>query len=184
MKSPLAQNTTKSARDLAQQIAKQMAREPLELLKNASSQVTGAEVSKPQESGEAPPQTSEDQKKLIGHQQELLDKSKSTRRMEALERELTDIRKQDVFKDLQGRIAQGEEVPLEDYAELTMEQKQVLKAQMEAVKFQKKQAEYNASQEGGSLFGSSKKSRKMGSSQKQEAEKQQTHVEKPTPPSG
>jgi len=184
MKSPLAQSTAASAKSLAQQIAKQMAREPLEILKNATGQVTGEEIQKPGESQTQAPQTPEDQVKLQHHQQELQDKMKSTRRMEALERELGDIHKQDVFKDLQAKIAEGIEVPLEDYSNLTMEQKQVLRAQMEAVRFQKKQKEYAESQTGGSLFGTAKKGRKMGSSQRQEAEKQQTRVEKPVPPSG
>jgi hypothetical protein len=108
---------------------------------------------------------------------------KSGRRMEALEAELKDIRKQDLFKDLQNKIAQGLEVPLEDYPELSMEQKQVLKAQMEAVKFQKQQAAYAQSQEG---FKSpvSKKGRRFGETRKEEAQREQTHVEKPVPPSG
>lgn len=183
MKTGLAQNTTKSAKSLAQQIARQMAQEPLEVLKNASSQVTGIEAPRSPESA-SPPQNQEDQSKLVHYQQELQDKMKSSRLMEALERELGDIHKQDLFKDLQAKIAEGIEVPLEDYSELTMEQKQVLKAQMEAVAYQKAQQEYAESQTGGSLFGSSKKGRKMGGGQKQEAEKQQTRVEKPVPPSG
>lgn len=182
MKSGLAQSTTKSAKTLAQQIAKQIAREPLEVFKTASGQVIGSEVTGPRES-QPSPQTPEEQTKLVHHQQELQDKMKSTRRMEALERELGDIHKQDTFKDLQAKISEGEIPPLEDYPELSMEQKQVLKAQMEAVKFQKQQAEYARFQEGFKLPGS-KKGRKFGSSQKREAEKQQTHVEKPVPPSG
>ncbi|QQG41482.1 MAG: hypothetical protein HYV90_04985 [Candidatus Woesebacteria bacterium] len=180
-----AKQVGQSAKSLAQQIAKQMAREPLEVLKTAGSQVTGEEK---RSSGEfqpqSQPQTQEDQAKLIHHQQEIQDKMKSSRLIEALERELGDIHKQDIFKDLQARITDGEIIPLEDYSELSMEQKQVLKAQMEAVAFQKKQQEYAESQGGGSLFGTAKKGRKMGGGQKQEAEKQQTRVEKPVPPSG
>lgn len=186
MKSALAQDTTKSAKSLAQQIAKQMAREFPEVLKTAGSQVTGVEKT-PSTENPGPPRTQSEANKLLSHQQELQDKMKSTRLMEAFQRELEDIHKQDVFKDLQERIAGGEKIPLEDYSELSPEQKQVLKAQMEAVEFQQKQAEYMASQEKGSLFGSSKRSRKMGGGskgQKREAEKQQTRVEKPVPPSG
>lgn len=182
MKTGLAQSTSNSAKSLAQQIARQMAQEPLEVLKTASSQVTGEEMQRSPENQSAS-QTPEDQTKLLHHQQEIQDKMKSTRRMEALERELGDIHKQDLFKDLQGRISKGEEIPLEDYSELSMEQKQVLKAQMEAVKFQKQQAAYQESQAGGKLFGSAKKGRNMRG-QKAEAERQQTRVEKPVPPSG
>lgn len=180
--SQLAQNTTKSAKTLAQQIAKQMAREVPEVLKTVSSQVTGAEKPFVPEQG-AQPRTHEEQSKLIQHQQELQDKMKSTRLIEAFQRELNDIRKQDVFKDLQSRIAQGEDPPLEDFSELSMEQKQVLKAQIEAVRFQRQQAQYAESKKT-PLFGSSKRSRRFGAGQKQEAEKQQTRVEKPVPPSG
>jgi len=172
-----------SAKKMAQSIAKQLAQEPLEILKDAAAQVTGVETQRPQENYQQP-QNTDNQTKLIHDQQELQDKMRSSRRMEAYTRELEDIRKQDVFKKLQERISQGIEVPLNDYSELSMEQKQVLNAQMEAVKFQKRQAAYMESQNSGSLFGSSKKSRRMGSGQKQEAEKQQTRVEKPVPPSG
>lgn len=184
MKSALAQDTTKSAKSLAQQIAKQMATEPLEILKNASSQITGQEIQKSLENY-SQPQSVDGQKKIINSQQELQDKMKGTRRMEALARELEDMHKQDLFRDLQAKISEGEDVPLENYEELTMEQKQVLKAQMEAVKFQEQQAEYSQAQtEDGSLFGPAKKSRKMGGGQKQQAQKEQTRVEKPVPPSG
>jgi hypothetical protein len=168
---------------LAQTIAKQMAQEPLEILKNASEQVTGQEAPRSQES-QSSPSGNQDQQKLIEHQNELHDKMKTGRRMEAFQRELDDIRKQNLFKELQAKISEGLVIPLEDYSDLSMEQKQVLKAQMEAVKFQKQQAEYAATEGGGALFGSAKKSRKMGGSQKQEAEKQQQRVEKPVPPSG
>ncbi len=185
MKSGLAQDATKSAKSLAQAVARQMAQEPLEILKNASSQVTGEEVHSSPETAQFQPQSSEDQQKLLNNQKELQDKMKTGRRMEALERELEDIHKQDLFKDLQAKISDGMDVPLENYEELTMEQKQVLKAQMEAVKFQKQQAAYNEAQGGGSLFGSAKKSRKMGGGgQKGQAQKEQTRVEKPVPPSG
>ena len=182
MKTGLAQDTAKSAKNLAQQIAKQMAREPLEILKDAKEQAIGEESF-----GQPDSQQFDDldhRKKLLERQNEIQDKMKSSRRMEALDRELDDIRKQDLFKDLQRRISEGEEIPLEDYPELSMEEKQVLKAQMEAVKYQKQQTEYMESQSGGSLFGSAKKGRKMRGGQKGEAEKQQTRVEKPVPPSG
>ncbi len=173
-----------SAKKMAQSVAKQFTDESLEILKTASAQISGSEQADRQEVRPLDNKNQESKDKAFQDQQELQDKMKSSRRMEAYQRELEDIRKQDVFKDLQERIAQGEEVPLNDYSELTVEQKQVLNAQMEAIRFQKKQAEYVESQNSGGLFGSAKKSRRMGSNQKQEAEKQQTRVEKPVPPSG
>ena len=177
------QNTAKTARDLAQKIAKQMAQEPFEVLKTAREQVAPPEIS-PQ--NHQPAQNNENQNKAQEEQQKAQDKMKVSRRMEALEAELRDIHKQDTFKDLQAKISQGIEVPLEDYSELSMEQRQVLKAQMEAVKYQKQQAAYNESQSGVPMA-VAKPGRRMGAgqkSQKAEAEKQQTRVEKPVPPSG
>ncbi len=168
---------------LAQTVAKQFADESLEIFKTASTQVTGQEVSTSQETSQQSG-NSQDQQKQIQNHQELQDKMRASRRIEAYQRELEDIRKQDIFKGLQQKISQGVEVPLNDYSEITMDQKQVLSAQMEAVRFQQKQSQYLESQGGNRLFGSAKKGRKMGGGQKQEAEKQQTRVEKPVPPSG
>jgi hypothetical protein len=107
---------------------------------------------------------------------------KSGRRMEALTREIEDIRKQNIFKDLQRKISEGKEISLEEYPELSMEQKQVLMAQMEAVKNQKAMANKNTLAEVPTVH--SKPSRRFGAGQKSQAEKEQTRVEKPVPPSG
>jgi hypothetical protein len=181
MKQGVISDATKSSRQLAQDIARKMAQEPLEILKSAREQTTGIETDGRPDS-QIPDQNVDQQKKLE-EQQKIQDNLRSSRRLEAYKQELEDIKKQDVFKGLQQRISEGEEIPLTNYSELTMEQKQVLMAQMEAVKFQKKQAEFQ-SQDRGPLFGSSKKGRRFGQGQKQEAEKQQTRVEKPVPPSG
>ena len=178
-----AKKAGQSAGDLARKIAKQMAQEPLEIAKNVGTQIAGTETQKPQENL-TQSQTTENNASSLQEMNSAQDKIKSGRRMEALEQEIKDIHRQELFGDLQSRISQGEEIPLTDYSELSMEQKQVLKAQMEAVKYQKQQTEYMESQSGGSLFGSAKKGRKMRGGQKGEAEKQQTRVEKPVPPSG
>lgn len=179
MKSPLAQNTAKSAKALAQTIAKQIAREPLEVLKTAKEQTSGEEIaSRPER---RPVEQTDEQKKLVEHQQELQDKMKASRRMEALNRELGDIHTRKIFEDVQRKIAAGEEVALEEYPELSPEQKQVLKAQMEAIKIQSAKAK---SENAGLQEPTTKPSRRFGLTRKQEAEKQQTRVEKPVPPSG
>jgi hypothetical protein len=176
---PTAKQAGQSARGLAQKIAKQIAREPLEVLKNAGEQVVNPEAP----TQVSPQNQNESRQKALENQQKTQDKMKSVRRMEALNQELKDIHKQDLFRDLQAKIAQGIEIPLEDYPELSMEQKQVLKAQMEAVKYREKQAAYAQSREG---FKTpvSKKGRRFGTTRKEEAQKEQTHVEKPVPPSG
>lgn len=171
----LAQDTTKSAKNLAKAIAKQMAREPLEILKNSREQVTGEKLTPLDTS-----QPQEDAQKEVNDANMLNDRLKSTRMVEALNREITDIQKQDLFSDLQRRITEGEEIPLEDFQELSFEQRDVLKAQMEAMQIQK--AKVKSQNIGTPLFGSSKPTRKIG--QKQAAQKEQTRVEKPVPPSG
>lgn len=179
----LVQDTSNSAKSLAQQIAKQMAREPLEILKDVREQATGEELSGIQ-SSEKPQQNSDDQKKLIENQNKLQDNMKSSRRMEALQREVEDIRKQEMFKDLQRRISEGEDVALEEYSELSMEQRQVLMAQKEAVKQQMLNAKYANDKSYAVPSISSKPSRRFGAGQKSQAQKEQTRVEKPVPPSG
>jgi hypothetical protein len=174
-----AKQAGQSARDLAQKIAKQIAQEPLEVLKTAEEQVVNPEAP----AAVSPQNPNEGREKALEDQQKTQDKMKSTRRMEALDAELKDIHKQDLFKDLQGKIAQGIIVPLENYSELSMEQKQVLKAQTEAVKYQRDQAAYVQSQEGFKIP-VSKRGRRFGQTRKEEAQKEQTHVEKPVPPSG
>jgi len=177
----LAQDTTNSAKSLAQQVARQMAREPLEILKDVREQTTGQEFSGQPDNQR--PNTPDNQTKAVEHQNELQDKMKSSRRMEALNRELEDMHKQDKFSDLQKRISEGEHISLEEYPELSMEQKQVLNAQMEAVKnrieMQKSQSQNTlaepASKKGRQLFNFGKK---------QSMKNEQTRVEKPVPPSG
>lgn len=168
----------KSAKDLAKQIAKQAAQEPLEVLKSAREQTFGGEEPKPLENPQGAQQTKSPEQ---AKGQEENDKIKSGRRLEALNKELEDMHKQTVFKDLQEKIMRGEEVPLEEYSELTIEQKQVLKAQMEALRMQKMKEE---GQTPVLQVPTSKKGRRFGPTRKQEAEKQQTRVEKPVPSSG
>jgi len=170
-------NTAQTTKNLAQKIATQMAQEPLEILKTARGQVAGEQTPQdPSQSGQS------ENKPELKYQQELQDKAKSGRRMEALDRELKDIERERIFKELQRRIAQGEEIPLEDYPGLSLEQKQVLKAQMEAVKtrsaksgIQNAELQEPVAKKGRQLFNFGKK---------QEVKRQQTRVERIVPPSG
>lgn len=170
-------NPAKTVRDTAKQIAKQIAQEPVEILKDAGQQIAGAESG--QSPNEAVRQSSQPQ--INTEEGKRKDQAFAQRTMQALQKEIEDIRKQETLEELQAKIASGEEVPLEEYPELSMEQKQVLKAQMEAVKIQM------AQQAQASVVGvpsvSSKPSRRFGAGQKHEAEKQQTRTEKPVGPS-
>ena len=178
MKSQLAQDTTNSAKTLAQQIARQMAREPLEVLKTAKEQTTGSETPGLQ-NVETPGLPTEQNTQI--DQKEQTDKLKSLRRIEALNREISDIKRQKLFSSLQKKISDGEEVPLYDYPDLSIEQKQVLKAQMEAVAARQqnnlaaRQLVEPEARKGRRLFNFGKKT---------EVKRQQTHVEKIVPPSG
>ena len=181
MKTGLAQDTTNSAKNLAQQIVKQMADEPLEILKDVKEQTTGEELSGQLDSQR--PGDSDEQKKPSERQGQLNDQIKSSRRIEAFQREIEDIRKQNLFKDLQRNISEGGKIPLEDYPELSIDQKQVLNAQTEAVRVKMTNAKNAddkllvepAVKKGRQLFNFGKK---------QSMKNEQTRVEKPVPPSG
>lgn len=99
----LAGDTTKSAKNLAQTIAKKIAQEPWEILKQAGEQVAGTEQM--QEKGELEQQTTDGS---FNQNQEILsqrDKVRSQRLMQALESELDDIKK----KKEQERVMKAQE---------------------------------------------------------------------------
>ncbi len=181
MKSTLAQDATKSAKNLAQMIAKQMAQEPFEVLKKVPGHLVGSQESVG--GSETSGQSSDSNFKNESEAKHEHDKIKSGRRIEALDRELKDIARERLFKELQRKISEGVEVYLEEYPELSMEQKQVLNAQIEAVKVQMTQREN--SQRQSLIEPAAKKGRKLfGFGQKSQAQKQQTKIEKPMSPSG
>ena len=174
------QDSAKSAKQLAMDTAKRAAHEPLEILKEVSSQSFGEASKKPQEQDSQ----SEDNKTQSSNtpQKEASGEKIDTQRLQALEREINQIQSEKIYKDVMQKVTNGEEVSLTDITELSPEQKQVLMAQMEAVK-QRKQAE--AQQPDSTLNISAKPSRKFfGIGAKQAAQKQTTRVERPVPPSG
>ena len=134
----LLKSTGKQSKKTVQQIAKQMAREPLEILKTAGSQVGGKEKSVSNNQTQPTSRTqSKGKHQQNGVPSEMELEMKSERLLRANREELDQIRKGKVYADIQKRISEGEEVPLENISELSMEQKQVLKAQMEAIKMRK-----------------------------------------------
>jgi hypothetical protein len=180
MNQSIPSDTANSAKNLAQQIAKQIAREPLEILQDIKEQTTGETNPTPEQSNKN--SQSGNPSENVHAENVIADKQKSSRLIEALNRELEDIKKQNLFKEIQGRIAMGEIVPLHEYTQLTMEQRQVLSAQMEAVAQQKRLRDASSFQDVPTI--TSKPSRRFGAGQKQQAQKEQTRVEKPVPPSG
>ncbi len=181
-------NTTAQVKQAIKKSAQQLRQEPLELLKSATKQITGTETTpwdeKPQQNEVPPASTSETQSTLGGQDEQKYKKQvaeQDGRRLQALESEILDISRQKLFSGLMTRIQAGEEIPLEEFTELSFEQRDVLKAQEEAVK---KQKAMQANQSQSLPDPGSKKGRKMGGGQKGAAKKEETRVEKPVPPSG
>lgn len=127
----IVKSTGKQSKQAAKKIARQMAQEPLEVLKTAGSQVSGQEKS-------SPPQKTQDQKPQSKNGSALPNERnlqmQSQRYLDAHRRELVEISKQETYEELQRRVVAGEDVPVENYTELSSEQKEVLKAQMEVMK--------------------------------------------------
>jgi hypothetical protein len=170
-------NTSAQVKQQIKKTAQQMAAEPLELLKNAARQVTGAEnlpnnTARQEKQNDEVPQDEQNYKKRVAEQ--------DGRHLEALESELRDIRRQKLFNELMQKIQNGEDVSLVDFTELSYEQKDVLKAQIQAVKNRNAQQQTVSTVEAPQA----KRGRKMGGGQKGAAKKEETRVEKPVPPSG
>jgi len=173
-------NTTAQIKQQLKKSAAQIASEPLEILKTAKIQ-TGVEQVPVQFSGQEPKQQKDSGLQNEESYKKQINES-DMRHLEALNNEIRDIQRQKLFNELLLRIQSGEEVPIEEFAELTHEQKDVLKAHLEAVKKQSMQG----STKEGLIEPSAKKGRRFGGfgKCKNPAEQQQTRVEKPVPPSG
>ena len=154
-------------KSIAQQIAKQIAQEPFEMLKSAGEQVGVVESQPPQPN--QPPQPD----KSVNEEQRQKMMLQGQRQLEALNREVKDIEKQRLVKDIQ------EELNLANYPDLTMEEREVLMAQMQAVKVRAQMAG-----QGNQLIQPTAKPNRKFAGEGLGAKRQQTHVEKPLPPSG
>lgn len=177
-------NTTAQVKQAIKKSAQQMANEPLELLKNAARQVTGETAENSNAKNTNDKFISENQNSEMPNDEQKYKQQvaeQDGRHLEALESELKDIRRQKLFNEIMRRIREGEDVPLEEFVELSYEQKDVLKAQIEAVKKANSQQLTANSQID---MPQAKRGRKMGGGQKGAAKKEETRVEKPVPPSG
>lgn len=166
-----------SAKSLAQQAAKQIAREPWEILEGVGKQVTGVE--QPPYTENHPPGLVPDKARLQEQ-----DKVQCQRRIEALDRELIEIERQRIFNELQRKIQAGQEVYLNDIAELSYEQKDVLKAQMETIKTQMANDKYANVKSLAEPAAKPSRRFAFGKGAKAQAQKEQTKTERPLPPSG
>jgi hypothetical protein len=169
----------KQIKQNARQVAKQLTNEPLEILKTASRQVSGEILSENTNAknintkSDDMLQQEREYKKQVAEQ--------DGRRLQVLQTEILDIQRQKKFKELLSRIQNNEDVPIEDFQELSSEQREVLKAHLESIKNRQLQ-ELNQLQSLPEPI--LKKGRQMRGGQKQSAQKQTTRVEKPVPPSG
>lgn len=180
MPSGILSDTGKSAKQLAQDIVKKGLSESQEILKEAKKQILSTESVEPSKKPaiskrEGLVSTS---KTSLPNPNEL--KQKDLRLLQALEQETKEIQKGKLLDDLQRKIARGEEIYLENIPELSLEEKQVLKAQMEAVQ---KRQQQDAANRSGLSEPQAKKGRNFFGGKKV-AEKQTTRVERPLPPSG
>lgn len=175
-------NTTAQVKQAIKKSAQQVAQEPLEILKSAAQQVASTEQS-PSVNVPQNPETQSSSSEVSPEEQSYKKQvaEQDGRHLQALESELKDIRRQKIFNELLKRIQSGEGVPLEEFTELSFEQRDVLKAQMEAVKIQNQNSQNMSS---GLIEPNAKKGRQMGGGQKKSAQQQTTRVEKPVPPSG
>ena len=160
-----------------------MAQEPWEILKRAGHQVTGLPENL-EEFGENLPAQENEAAKTAQQEKQLAerDQLRSQRLLEALENELKDLAKNNLVKSLQEKIASGETVYLENYPQLTAEEREILQKQIEAVVLQKKQA---GTQTQPLVEPAAKKGRRLFDfGGKTQARRQQTQTERPLPPSG
>jgi len=163
-------NTAAQLKQAIKKSARQMVQEPLEILRSISFGEQPKPEVQPISENEVP-QDEQNYKKQVIEQ--------DGRHLQALESELKDIRRQKIFNDLMRRIQAGEDIPLEEFTELSYEQRDVLKAQIQAVRNQNAQTVTSTVPEP-----TSKRGRKMGGGQKGAAKREETRVEKPVPPSG
>lgn len=153
------------------QIAKQLAQEPIEILKTARKQI----VETPHPQQDKPQERPQQQEKKVDEQKLIAQKN---RLMQAYDTELEQIRKENLFKELQRKIAQGEPVAIENFTELTPQQKDVLKAQSQTIEMQKQASKSQEKESVPQVV--SKKGRKILGMFKK---KSQQYVETRQPPS-
>lgn len=81
----IVSDTTKSAKQIAQQIAKQMAQEPIEILKKGAEQIRG------QETSESPPPSPEVERTNVSPEEKAKIQARGQRQIQALETEIREI---------------------------------------------------------------------------------------------
>jgi hypothetical protein len=178
---PTAQIVKQTAKQAAISAAKRTVWESNETLKTAFDQIMPPTPETPSEKKSPIPSSSTKTENNQSKQQNQESaKPKDASFMREYKQELEEIKRQNLFKELQQKIADGEEIPLVDYAyELSSEQREVLQAQMDAVSIRKQAQEVKQKESIPQII--SKRGKAMLSSFKK---KNQQHVEMRQPPSG
>jgi hypothetical protein len=152
----LAGDTTQSAKNLAKTIAKQIAREPWEILKQGGRQIAGTEqVQRQEDLGQQGVDNSFNESQELHTER---DRVRSQRLMQALQTELDEIKK----KKEQEKLAQKQHEDMTQQENKDNPQPLIEVSSRPSRKF-------------GNLFGRGKKS---------QVQRQQTQTERPLPPSG
>jgi len=101
MTAPIVKGVAKSAQQIAQQTAKQIAQEPFEVAKSAAKQVGAVEGGTPAPQNQVPqiPRATEAEIKSLGEK----DKSVSTSRYQSLQKEIAEIGRRRVEKDIEAK---------------------------------------------------------------------------------
>ena len=187
MQNPLKTPVGKQSKKLAQDIVKQMAKEPIEIGKSVVRQVSGEFSDNKTETSQF---KTENETTVSNQEKPQIDPSETqvNNRLKELESEIKEISKNNLVKKLQQKIFQGERVSLNDYPQLSEEEKRLLSSQMETVNYQKEVSEEDSnpliepqSKKTRNLFGLGKKPKTDTSLQ---AERQKTRVERQMPPTG
>ena len=157
-----------TAKQIAISAAKQVLHESNEILKSVGEQIAPIpELPKPKNL-EQPEEVEENKPKDLSF-------------LNVYKSELDEIRRENLFKELQRKISEGEDVYIENYAmQLASEQKDVLKAQMEAVKMQKEATKVQQRESPLQVVAKKGRNAMMGMFKK----KNEQHVEMRQPPSG
>lgn len=123
---------------LHQKVLSQIVEETEKTFESAKSQVLPQKKEIP---------TKKEQEGLKESREEKQIEARSRMLLQKLRAELEEIRREKIFNELSKRVSQGEEINLSLYPNLTIEQRQVLKAQMEAIKRKKEELEKSEQKE-------------------------------------
>jgi hypothetical protein len=169
LSNPVGKKAKKSIQDLARESFEKIKEEPGEVVKSAGEQLTGTQTSESQVASEAYQVADEQRKQKV-------DRQKSQRLMSAHQKELEDIRKTELLREVQEKIQQGEAVSISDLAGISEEQKSNLRAQQDMVQENRK-AQDMVKKSQGLQEPSTKRKRGIFQRAKKKVEQMKTRIE-------